>query len=88
MTVARMMSMERTAMGWFERRRKKGSHQSGIEAKADVFSKPWCDERAEPCTSAVVANAWHLATYMRDHLQCTKPVNTTPTVIDTQQPAV
>ena len=35
-----------------------------------------------------LANAWHLASCMRNHSQRSKPVNSTPTVDETPEPAV
>jgi len=35
-----------------------------------------------------LANAWHLASYMGNHSQSAKTVNSSPIVIDTPEPAV
>jgi len=35
-----------------------------------------------------LANAWHLASCMRNHSQCAKTANSSPIVVDTPEPAV
>jgi len=36
----------------------------------------------------VLANAWQLVSCIQNHSQCTKPVNSTPIVVDTLETAV
>jgi len=45
---------------------------------------------SEPSRSKAqaLANAWHLTGCMRNHSKCSKPVNSTPIVVDTPEPAV
>ena len=73
-------------------RMKKGEEKRcGIVGHAVVFSKPSSGATvSEPnrTKAQALANTRHLTICMRNHLQCSKPVNSTSTVVDTLEPTV
>jgi len=84
--------MRRVRRAYDERRRKKGWNCNPcrciLQAELWLVSRAMvsvrsCSKRAKPYGSTGASKPPALSTYMRNHSQCTKLVNSTPIVVDT-----